>query len=1045
MDLKLVFSNLSGSNVLVLPDAPFFTIVAVSHDYLKATGRNREELIGKGLFEAFPNNPDDPNQTSEKTVRASLEYALTHKEPHHLPLQRYDISKQDGTFEERYWLASNRPVLSEDGSVIYLIHAAEDVTDRLKADQREAQIKSMEKAYHLFMHAPVIIGILKGDDYVIELANEGLLEVWGRGEEVIGRPLLEAIPELERQGFIPLLDQVRTTGDPFYAYGYPITLERHGKAEVLYFDFVYKPFYDDGQSGKAAGVISVGHNVTEQVRTRQKFKNVLEQASDPILILKGEDLVLEVANQALFDLWQVGPDAINKPFLEILPEMKHQGFVELLKKVLHTGEPFYGKEVPAVFTRKNGKTETVYFNFAYQPYREADGSISGVLITANDITGQVLARQQLRKSEQNFRAMVLQAPVAICIFRGPQYILEVVNPLMETMLGRKAAEIQGRPFFDAMPEVRNQGLEQILEGVMNNSTSYISREQVFRLPRKGSLENRYVTYIYEPLQDADGKTSGVIVVATDVTEQVIARKKIEESEQELQKRVKERTADLEQQRALVDSILNASISGIMALDAIRESNGEVVDFTIIKINQQLTRIIGLDESVIGKSYLTLFSSSESNGIFDMYKAVLEKGLPQRMEVFSTNLHLNSWFDISAAKRGDNGIVVNFANISPQREAAIKIEQQKNLLDNILKHSPSGIAVYSTIRDKEGKVVDFQCILANDAAEAFTLIPNRERLAKTVLQVTPELKDSSLFQMAVTAVEAGESFRTQYFRKGIERWLELSVVRMDENHIINVFTDVTTTKQTQLQLEESVENLKRLNAELEQFTYVSHHDLQEPLRKIAIFADLIRSESYQQLSEASQKRFDKITDAASRMSMALRDVLNYASLNTEEQYTTIGLDEVLTALQSDLELLITEKGAKIYADALPTIRAVPHQMHQLFYNLINNALKFTKPGQPPVIHIKCREVHAFEASEQNDLYPGRKYYEIAVSDNGIGFSPEGADMIFGMFKRLHGKQEYAGTGIGLALCKKVVQNHGGKIWAESKVGEGATFKVVLPAE
>ena len=224
-DLEM-FSAMHGNSALLLPDAPYFTIVAATEGYCKITGRSKNELIGRGLFEAFPNTPDDPEKTSENSLRSSLEHVLIKKEQHPVPLHRYDLLNSDGHFEERYWSAENKPVLNSAGEVVYLIHAAIDVTEKRKSELREEKIKGIEKAYDLFMNAPVIIGILQGDDYIIELANEGLLEVWGRTADVVGKPLIEAIPELESQGFIPLLEKVRTTGEPFYAYEFPIALNR---------------------------------------------------------------------------------------------------------------------------------------------------------------------------------------------------------------------------------------------------------------------------------------------------------------------------------------------------------------------------------------------------------------------------------------------------------------------------------------------------------------------------------------------------------------------------------------------------------------------------------------------------------------------------------------------------------------------------------------------------------------------------------------------------------------------------------------------------
>jgi PAS domain S-box-containing protein len=290
--------------------------------------------------------------------------------------------------------------------------------------------------------------------------------------------------------------------------------------------------------------------------------------------------------------------------------------------------------------------------------------------------------------------------------------------------------------------------------------------------------------------------------------------------------------------------------------------------------------------------------------------------------------------------------------------------------------------------------------------------------------------------------------------GVYRWfLTRGVpVRNKEGKVmqwIGTNTDIDDQKQAEVLLEQRVKErtleLELRNKELEQFTHVSHHDLQEPLRKIVMFTEMVRTEAQDKLSEASQMRLKKVSDAAFRMNTALRDVLDFASLSKAEQFVPVDLDEVLAGVQSDLELTISEKRATIISDALPTIKGVPNQMHQLLYNLLNNALKFSKSGEPPRIIIMFTELQGLQLLEYKDFDKSKKYYAIAVQDNGIGFNQEHADKIFDMFQRLHGREAFGGTGIGLALVKKVVSNHGGKIWAEGIEGEGATFKIILPAD
>jgi light-regulated signal transduction histidine kinase (bacteriophytochrome) len=259
-------------------------------------------------------------------------------------------------------------------------------------------------------------------------------------------------------------------------------------------------------------------------------------------------------------------------------------------------------------------------------------------------------------------------------------------------------------------------------------------------------------------------------------------------------------------------------------------------------------------------------------------------------------------------------------------------------------------------------------------------------------------------------------------------------------LVTVIQDITKEKNF---AEELTRQVKERTQELEEFTFVSHHDLQEPLRKIIMFTDMVRFDSQNVFSQASKSRLEKVTSSARRMSTALRDVLNFASLDKKEGFVATDLDEVLAAVQNDLELVILEKKANFQSEQLPVIYAVQQQMHQLFYNLVNNALKFSRTDVLPLIAITCKRLTDNEIFLHPDLKPNHTYFHITFTDNGIGFDQSSSEKIFVLFQRLHSKESYAGTGIGLALCKKVVQNHEGKIWATSEKEKGATFNIILP--
>ncbi len=245
---------------------------------------------------------------------------------------------------------------------------------------------------------------------------------------------------------------------------------------------------------------------------------------------------------------------------------------------------------------------------------------------------------------------------------------------------------------------------------------------------------------------------------------------------------------------------------------------------------------------------------------------------------------------------------------------------------------------------------------------------------------------------------------------------------------------TTQRNAQIALATATERLLRSNAELEEFAFVASHDLQEPLRKISVFGDRLQSKFGAELDDQGQDYIARMTDAARRMQTLIQDLLAYSRVTTKSQtYTRVDLGKVTEEVLVDLETRIEELDAVITLEQLPTIDAEPLQMRQLIQNLIGNALKFHKPGVPPTITVRGRTLD------------GGNKVEITVMDNGIGFEPKHTKRIFGTFQRLHGISEYAGTGIGLSMCRKIVDRHQGQIEASSEPGQGTTFTIALPVQ
>jgi two-component system CheB/CheR fusion protein len=245
------------------------------------------------------------------------------------------------------------------------------------------------------------------------------------------------------------------------------------------------------------------------------------------------------------------------------------------------------------------------------------------------------------------------------------------------------------------------------------------------------------------------------------------------------------------------------------------------------------------------------------------------------------------------------------------------------------------------------------------------------------------------------------------------------------------------------LEEINKELQRSNSELKQFAYVASHDLQEPLRKIMTFADRLQSHK-DNLPEAQRKYIDKIGISSQRMTRLIDDLLNFSrTARYNNGFTKTSLNKVVKDMLVDFDLIISQKHAAIDIGKLPSLQAIPLQMEQLFHNLISNALKFTKSSVVPVIKINSREITAEEVAMHEELQPDLKYHEVIVADNGIGIESEFAEQIFEIFQRLNDREQFPGTGIGLALCRKIVNNHNGIIFAKSLENEGTAFHIILP--
>ncbi|MEM6528373.1 MAG: ATP-binding protein, partial [Chloroflexota bacterium] len=382
-----------------------------------------------------------------------------------------------------------------------------------------------------------------------------------------------------------------------------------------------------------------------------------------------------------------------------------------------------------------------------------------------------------------------------------------------------------------------------------------------------------------------------------------------------------------------------------------------------------------------------------------------------------------------------GVTGIATDISEQVQIELALRESERRQSALLDANPDVMFVVN--RDKE--IVDYY---ANTSIAPTFVTENI--VGSTIYDIPRSLEDLREVEASIDrCLDTGEVQTVEYtvYQQGRRDVYETRYARMGENEVMALVRDITDQRHAEEKLQRSTQELQiftaeleRSNAELQNFAYSASHDLQEPLRKIQAFGDLLQRHSADQLDDNARDYLNRMTGAASRMQQLIDGLLMFSRVTTEARvFSPIDLQTVLEEVLTDLEVRIAVTGATIEADALPTVEADPFQMRQLFQNLISNALKYTAPNTPPHIRITSQPIQQAGAS----------YTSITFTDNGIGFDQRHHERIFGVFQRLHTRNQYAGTGMGLAICKKIIERHNGEITASGSKGHGATFTVMLP--
>ena len=650
------------------------------------------------------------------------------------------------------------------------------------------------------------------------------------------------------------------------------------------------------------------------------------------------------------------PGAIGQPGAQVWPEI-WASIKPLIDQVL-SGQGATWSEDQLLPIYRNGRLEEVYWTFSYSPVSDESGQPAGVFVTCTETTQAVLTRQSLLRNQERFVNLMTNAPVAMALFRGPQFVIELANEQVLEYWGRQREQVINKPLFEALPEASGQGFEDLLTQVYLTGERLVAKELTVNLKRNGVLAPTYIDFVYEPYRERDGTITGIIVVCVEITPQVLARKALEENEARLQ---------------LLSNTVPAMIFYLDAQQRYQSYNDTFRHWFNVKADE-----------AIGKTVREFIGEAAYQQTHP-HLALAYAGQSERYEMQApSKLDPERWLDI----------------------------------------------IYTPHKTKEGAVLGV-IVHATDITQS---------------------KKAVLDQLATEA-----RFRLDLEQQVHERTQELASANAQlerTNQVLAATNSELTSANTEVAranqwLEETNLHLMRSNQNLEQFAYIASHDLQEPLRKIQQFGDLLKQRYVHSVGDELEY-LNRMQVAASRMSLLIKDLLAFSRISTSQAIQVpVELGNVVQDALDSLSVLVGETSAQIRVGPLPVVQGDGMQLHQLFQNLLSNALKFSgqdESGHPtvPYIQIGSRAVRAIDLPQS--LRPGRPaevYHLIEVSDNGIGFDEKYRDRIFQVFQRLHGKNEFAGTGVGLAIVQKVVSNHSGAITARSQPGQGATFSVYLP--
>ncbi len=909
----------------------------------------------------------------------------------------------------------------------------------------------------------------------------------------LGQPAKKVWPEIWST-IGPMLEQVMESGEPTYEKDHLLLLDRHGYLEETYWTYSYSPLRDE--RGKVSGVFAVvndstsevinerhlrmlrdlGHEITDVKNIDEvydKFLNVINQYKQdfPFSLLyrlrldgTGANLIgstgLDLNSRHIFDTLEFAEGQLgSRNFLKCVHTKKPVMVHDLRNRMgdMPTGiwnvHPEEAILVP--ITLPGAERPKVIFIAGVNPHRKLTPEYASFYeLAADQIAREIVriktfdeAKVQALKiakihlvNEKNIRQMADSIPQMIWV-TDPDGNAYFHNERWTIYTGVNASALINDGWLQVLhaedlPAVKSKWQEAFVHKSVF--------ETEYRLKGSDGIYRWFLARAVPALKE-DGQIEKWYGTTTDIHE----KRKLEEK--------------LIEREFILRNLVDHSPSAITILSG--------PDLIIEQANIKFYELINkCAEEVIGKSALEVFPAIREKGLDKILFKVLNTGIP----------YINNEFEVQLDRYGKEGsaffsylyqplhnaagvidkLMVVSTDITSHVQLRKSVEESGSRLRLAIESSRMGTWDYDPVHDKlelsdrAREIFGFDTVERIDMMTLYDSILGRDRSQvissiQYALQLDSNGKLDLEFSIAPKSEAIGKVLKlngkTFFDKKGNAYRFVGTVLDITEQKKFSEELEsriALRTQELKVANDELIQintKLEKSNRELESFTYIASHDLQEPLRKILFFSDLIQQKS--QSLNGMENYFNKISMSTQRMSDLITALLRYSTIsNSHESSVPVDLNMVIAHIREDYEIMIQEKNAIIEFDHLPIVNGKEVQLFQLFANLISNGLKFSVKNPTITVRYRLVRIHDLENIYHTNH---RAFHEITVSDDGIGFEPIYSDQIFAMFQRLHGRNEYPGMGLGLALCKKIVDNHEGFIRGTGKPGEGATFTVSLP--